>query len=127
VESVGGHLLVHHYLATESTRDHLVMHSKATRVYVIHTFPAAIEVIWTLDVEPQDSQCSLFRCAVETRIPQPLCLFASLGMLPLFLRRHVQGETPLFARDIARKIVGAQQIRSEMDTDRVRVEAGHAR
>jgi hypothetical protein len=108
VESVGGHLLVHHYLDENSRSDHVVMHSRNTRVYVMHLVPATIEVIWTLDVVRRDSTTSVFRCTVETRIPTLLGLFAAVGLLPLFLRWHVEGETPLFARDIARKTdVGA--------------------
>jgi hypothetical protein len=127
VESVGGHLLIHHYLAAAATPNHLVMHSKDIRVYVMHTFPATIEVIWTLDVEPKGGERCVFRCTVETLVPQPLAFLASLGLLPLFLRWHVQGETPLFARDIARKIAGAQQASNGADVDRARVEAGHGR
>ena len=106
VESVGGHLLVQHYLAATSSPNHLVMHSRNTRVYLMHLVPATIEVIWTLDVEHRDSQSAVFRCTVETRIPMLLTALATLAFLPIFLRRHVQGETPLFANDIARKIAG---------------------
>jgi hypothetical protein len=104
VESVGGHLLVHHYLAETATPRRLVMHSRDTRVYVMHTVPATIEVIWTLEIEPKDSESSLFRCSVEVHLPALLTLLGTLTLLPLFLRRHVQGETPLFATDLARKV-----------------------
>lgn len=106
VENVGGHLLVHHYLAATSAPNHVVMHSRNTRVYVMHLVPATVEVIWTLDAEHRDSKSALFRCTVEARMPALLTLLATLGLLPLFLRWHVQGETPLFAKDIARKIGG---------------------
>jgi len=103
VESIGGHLLIQHYLATKSTPHHVVMHSTNTRVYVMHVMPATIEVIWTLDVEHNDDKSSLFRCSVETRIPTLLGSVATLALLPMFLRWHVEGETPFFAKDIARK------------------------
>ena len=108
VESVGGHLLIQHYLAATSAPSHLVMHSRNTRVYVLHVFPATIEVIWTLEVEPVNGVSALFRCSVEARIPMPLSIFATLALLPFFLRRHVAGETPLFARDLARKLSGGR-------------------
>jgi len=104
VESVGGHLLVQHYIAVTSSPHHLVMHSGRTRVYLMHLVPATIEVIWTLDVERRDSDSAMFRCGVETRISGLLSALAALACLPLFVRWHVQGETPLFAKDIARKI-----------------------
>ena len=47
---------------------------------------------------------ALFRCSVEARIPMPLQVFATLALLPRFVRRHVAGETPLFAWDIAQKL-----------------------
>lgn len=103
VESVGGHLLVQHYLAVKSAPNHVVMHSKKSRVYVMHLFPATVEVIWTLQLEPKDSQSCVLSCTVEARMPTFLNLVATLGLLPLFLRWHVEEEAPLFARDMARK------------------------
>jgi hypothetical protein len=109
VESVGGHLLVQHYLAKEATANHVLMHSTNTRVYVLHIFPFTIEVIWTLGVERRDSQTAEFTCTVEARMPAPLRFVASLGLLPLFLGWHVQEETPRFASDIARKVSEGSQ------------------
>lgn len=103
VESVGGHLLVHHYLATELEPLHVVMHSRDTRVYIMHIMPATIAVTWTLEAQANDSRSSRFRCTVEVHMPAFLSVVANLGLLPLFLRRHVQGETPLFAQDLITK------------------------
>src|SRR5262245_46932182 len=66
VESIGGHLLIQHYLAEKAAPDKVVMHSKDTSVYVMHILPATIEVIWTLGVKPTDanraefSDCDIF-------------------------------------------------------------------
>jgi hypothetical protein len=103
VESIGGHLLVQHYLAVKTAPNHVVMHSKNSRVYVMHLVPATIEVIWTLQIERKDSQSCVLHCTVETRMPVFLNFVATLGLLPLFLRWHVEEEAPLFARDMARK------------------------
>ena len=65
VESVGGNLLVQHYRAEKLAANHVVMHSKNTRVYVSHLVPATIEVIWTLEAKPNDGQSALFTCSVE--------------------------------------------------------------
>jgi hypothetical protein len=70
----------------------------------MHLVPVTIEVIWTLEAEPRGTNGALFRCTVETRMSPLLNVLATLALLPLFVRRHVQGEAPLFARDIARKI-----------------------
>ncbi len=107
VESVGGSLLVQHYLATKFTPNHVVMRSRATRVYVSHLFPATIEVIWTLDVEPRDGRSALLRCTVETRMPWLLTALSTLSLLPLFLQRHTHEETLGFAADMSRKIEAA--------------------
>jgi len=45
----------------------------------------------------------VLNCTVETRMPVFLNFVATLGLLPLFLRWHVQEEALLFARDMARK------------------------
>ena len=81
VESIGGHLLIQHYLAAESSPHHLVMYSRDTRVYVMHLFPATIAVTWTLAVEPASGSSVRLRCSVETRIPMPLSLIARLALL----------------------------------------------
>ncbi len=108
VENVGGHLLVQHYLAEDPSAHRITMRSRNTRAYVLHTVPATIEVVWRLEVEPRDSASSLFRCTVEANIWAPLNLAATLVLLPLFLRWHVQEETPLFAADITRKIAAGR-------------------
>jgi hypothetical protein len=95
VESVGGHLLVQHYLAKEATANHVLMHSTNTRVYVLHIFPFTIEVIWTLGVERRDSQTAEFTCTVEARMPAPLRFVASLGLLPL---ARARGNAPFRLR-----------------------------
>jgi hypothetical protein len=106
VESIGGHLLIQHYLAEKATPNHVLMRSTHTRVYVLHVFPATIEVVWTLGVEPRDGQSAEFTCSVEALMPTPLNFVATLGLLPLFLPRPVQEETIGFAADIAGKAGG---------------------
>jgi hypothetical protein len=104
VESVGGNLLVQHYLAAKLAADHVIMHSKNSRVYVSHLLPATIEVIWTLEAKPRDGQSTLFSCSVETRIPPLLSVLSTVALLPFVLRRHTQEETLSFAADISRKV-----------------------
>jgi hypothetical protein len=58
----------------------------------------------TLETAPKDSRSAEFSCTVEARMPAPLRFVASLALLPLFLRRHVEEETVKFAADIARKL-----------------------
>ena len=94
----------------------------------MHLVPTSIEVIWTLDVERRDTTTAVFRCTVETRIPTLLALFATVGLLPLFLRWHVEGDTAL--RQGHRPEDGrgsARQCRmtSQICSDRIRI--GHGR
>ena len=102
-------MLIQHYLAEKAAPDQVVMHSKNTRVYVMHVFPATIEVIWTLGIKPSDSNSAEFSCSVEALMPAPLGSIATLGLPPLFLRWHVEEEAIKFAADIARKI-GARAV-----------------
>jgi hypothetical protein len=81
VESIGGHLLVQHYLAKKAAANHVLMHLTNTLVYIMHVLPATIEVVWTLGVEPRDSQSAEFTCTVEARMPTPLDFVARLGLL----------------------------------------------
>lgn len=104
VESVGGNLLVQHYLAAESSPNRVVMRSKDTRVYVSHLMPATIEVIWTVEVKPLTAASSSLRCSVETQMPAALAAMSTLTLLPYFLARHTREETGGFAADISRKI-----------------------
>lgn len=103
-ESIGGNLLVQHYLAEKLAADQVVMHSKNSRVYVSHLVRATIEVIWTLDAKPRDGQSTLFSCSVETRMAPLLSVLSTVALLPFFLRRHTQEETLGFAADISRKL-----------------------
>ena len=104
VESIGGHLMIQHYLATRTDPDHVVLRSQRTRAYLLHMLPVTIEVIWTMQAEPHDGGSALFRCTVETRMPWALAAIARLGLMPLFIRHHVCEETAAFAQDIARKL-----------------------
>ncbi len=104
VESIGGNLLVQHYLAAESGPNHVVMRSKDTRVYVSHLMPATIEVIWTVEVRPMTAASSSFRCSVETLMPAVLAAMSTLTLLPYFLARHTREKTGGLAADISRKI-----------------------
>jgi hypothetical protein len=82
VESIGGHLLVQHYLAKKASAHHILMHSTNSRVYIMHVLPTTIEVIWTLGVEPRDSKSAEFSCSVEALMSAPLGWVAKLGLLP---------------------------------------------
>lgn len=104
IESVGGHLLIQHYYATQAAPKHVVMHSRASRAYILHLVPVTIEVIWTQWVEARGDRGATFHCRVDTHMPTFLAAIARLALLPLFLRWHIEEETPLFAQDIVRKV-----------------------
>jgi hypothetical protein len=104
VESVGGNLLVQHYLASELTPGRVVMRSKKSRAYVSHLVPATIEVDWIMETRRKDDRSTLFVCTVETRMTSLLRILSTLSLLPLFLRRHTREETIGFAADISRKV-----------------------
>jgi len=103
VESIGGNLLVQHYQMVKGEASQVVMHSKKSRAYILHLFPATVEVIWTVEIELQNSDSTIFRCTVETRLPTFLQVVASPALLSFFIRRHTIEETLGFAADIERK------------------------
>lgn len=104
IESIGGHLLVQHYLAREAAANRVLMHSANTRVYILHVFPATIEVSWSLAIQPKGRDRAELACTVEALMAKPLAIIASSGLLPLFLKWHVEEETARFAADIERKV-----------------------
>jgi len=88
VENVGGHLLVHHYLAEDASAQRITMRSRNTRAYVLHIAPATIEVIWKLEVEPRDSGTRCFVARSKRTYRRSwlswrhlrCCLFSCAGM-----------------------------------------------
>lgn len=105
VESVGGMLMIQHYLEVSADASKVDLLSKRSRAYVFHVLPVAVGVRWTMTATPLTGDTTTFSCTVEATIPAPLRF--TTPIVSYFLRKHVHEETQLFAADITRKI--AQQ------------------
>ena len=102
VESVGGMLMIQHYLEVSADASQVDLLSKSSRAYVFHIFPVSVGVRWTMTATPLTADTTTFTCTVETIIPAALRF--TTPIVSYFLRKHVQEETQLFADDITRKL-----------------------
>jgi hypothetical protein len=60
----------------------------------MHFLPTRFQVRWTLTAERRTDGRATFSCTVETTMPTPLRLAATLIGTPHFVRKHVKEETP---------------------------------
>jgi hypothetical protein len=111
VESVGGHLLIQHYLEAHAEPGHVEMLSTRSRAYLFHLIPVAIQVRWVMTAE-EDDGVAYFSCVVEVRMSRFLTILGHISALPYFLRRHVIEETIGFVKDIDGKLASANGSRA---------------
>ncbi|WP_066375981.1 hypothetical protein [Herbidospora mongoliensis] len=103
-ESVGGNLIIQHYRVVRAEKSFVEMYSAASRIYLFHLIPVIGAVRWTLTTTPTSATSSTFACSVEVILPPVLAVLARTIVLGLFIRRHCEEETVLFAADIMRKL-----------------------
>lgn len=104
VESVGGTLMIQHYHEVGAEPARVEMLSQHTQAYVFHLIPTHFAVRWTLTAAPRSDATTTLQCDVEAIMPTALRVLAASVLVPYFLRKHVEEETPLFAADISRKL-----------------------
>ena len=103
VESIGGSLLVQHYATRLAERGRVTMVSDASRAYLMHTVPVKIGVVWEMQITPESTDTSRFRCTIDVAMPAPVIVLGLFNGTGFFVHRHLVEETDGFARDIARK------------------------
>jgi hypothetical protein len=103
VESIGGNLIIQHYRAVRTEPARVEMYSAASRVYLLHLIPVRASVRWVLAVTPLSASSSALTCSVEVTLAPVLAILGRLMASGVFLKRHVNEETPAFAADISRK------------------------
>ncbi len=103
VESIGGTLLIQHYVPKVAEMDHVTMVSTATRAYIMHVFPVSIGVVWDMQIKAAGADVSRFQCSIDIAFPLPIRILGYLVGAPQSIRRHLIEETGGFARDILRK------------------------
>lgn len=101
VESVGGHLGVHHYMEEISKPDHLRLVSERSDAWLFHLLHVRPRVTWDMRLVPTSAASCIFRCTVSVEHPSLALTLASLLVLfPYFVRRHDREETRLFAENL---------------------------
>ena len=109
VETIGGSLMVQHYVETLGEKDHLILESVSD--IVTPTGRTTIHVLWELSVKRIDDQTCEFTNHVRSRATEEFKAFLERQGIPLDVFRaqrqpmsiaHNKGETPLFAASIER-------------------------
>jgi len=109
VETIGGSLMVQHYVETLGEKDHLILESVSD--IVTPTGRTTIHVLWELSVKRIDDQTCEFTNHVRSRATEEFKTFLDRQGIPFDVFRaqrqpmsiaHNKGETPLFAASIER-------------------------
>jgi hypothetical protein len=109
VETIGGSLMVQHYLETLGEKDHLILDSDSD-VFTPNG-RVTIHVTWELSVKKVDANHSEFTNRVRSYATDEMMAFLDRQGIPFELFRtqrqpmsiaHNKGETPLFAASIER-------------------------
>jgi hypothetical protein len=109
VETIGGSLMVQHYLETLGEKDHLILDSDSD-VFTPNG-RVTIHVTWELSVKKLDANRCEFTNRVQSYATHEMMAFLDRQGIPFELFRtqrqpmsiaHNKGETPLFAASIER-------------------------
>ena len=114
VESIGGTLMIQHYLERDAGPARVEMLSERSDAYLFHLLRVHVQVRWTMTAAPLTADTTAFTCEVELDMPLILRVAGALIGTPYFVRKHVVEETPGFVADIERKLVSARAATSEV-------------
>ena len=103
VESVGGNLLVQHYVAEVKEPDYVKMVS-LTDLYLAPFISFVIKVTWEMRlIAVSDNECK-FQNTVLVEHPNFIMkIFSALALTGYFVRKHNEEETPLFAQNLYKR------------------------
>ena len=103
MESVGGGLLVQHYVAEVKEPDHVKMVS-LTDLYLAPFIRIVIKVTWEMRlIAVSDNECK-FQNTVLVEHPNFIMkIFSALALTGYFVRKHNEEETPLFAQNLYKR------------------------
>lgn len=109
VETIGGSLMVQHYVETLAEKHHLILES-VSEIFT-PTGRTTIHVLWELNAKRIDDRTCEFTNHVRSRATEEFKTFLDRQGIPFDVFRaqrqpmsiaHNQGETPLFASSIER-------------------------
>jgi hypothetical protein len=102
VESIGGTMLKHRYVASVLEPHRTVCVSPESRGKFLSRVPVRFRTTWELRVEPAEAGTSKLDCRIEVEYRSRVWLLLSaLSGTPLWLTRHSREETPRMAESIA--------------------------
>ncbi|MFT3796022.1 hypothetical protein [Flavobacterium sp.] len=105
VENIGTDQIVQHYTMEYNAKDHLLLHSTQSDVYIMKFVPVSVGVPWEMQIRPTSESTCEFICMFGIDFPNALLqkVYAVYGLGGLFLRKHLTKEGIAFARDIEQK------------------------
>ena len=104
VETVGGHLLVQHYVPEIAQPDHVKLVSQ-TDYWLIRVWPVRIKVIWEIKLIPATDGTCVFQNRVAAEHGRLIMkILPALVFARAFLKRHNAEETPLFVQNLLSKV-----------------------
>jgi len=103
VESVGGNLLVQHYVAEVGEKDYVRMVSYSD-LWLMKLIHVVVKVTWEMRlIHVSENQCA-FRNTVTVEHQSFLMqIMSALALGGFFVRKHNEEETPLFARNLVER------------------------
>ena len=101
VESVGGHLMVQHYIEEVSKKDHLKLISEKSDLWVYHILHVHPKVTWEMKLIPTSDNSCIFQNKITSEHPSIFIKIASiLGLVAFFVKKHDDEETKIFAEKL---------------------------
>ena len=100
VESVGGNLLVQHYVAEVKQPDYVKMVSQSD-LWMLKLIHVVVKVTWEMRlISVSENECK-FQNTVLVEHPNFIMkIITTLGLGGYFVRKHNEEETPLFAQNL---------------------------
>lgn len=103
VETLGGNLLIQHYVPEIAEADHLKLVSQ-TDLWLFRVWYVCVKVTWELRLIPtSDTTCELQNSVVVEHKSIIMKILSALALGGIFLRLHNIEETPLFAENLAQR------------------------
>jgi hypothetical protein len=103
VESVGGNLLVQHYVAEVKQPDYVKMVSQSD-LWMLKLIHVVVKVTWEMRlISVSENECK-FQNTVLVEHPNFIMkIITTLGLAGYFVRKHNEEETPLFAQNLYKR------------------------
>lgn len=101
VETLGGNLLIQHYVPEIAVADHVKLVSQ-TDLWLFRVWYVQVNVTWDIRlVSTSESTCEFQNSVVVEHKSIIMKILSALALGGFFLKRHNREETPLFAENLA--------------------------